>query len=125
MEGLDGGYHDGVGVAAESGERDDPVARSESDHVAADFVDFAGHLVADDHRRFWRVRVEPESGENVGEVDARRTDPDANVRVPSRGIGNFSHLEYVGCAEPRDHNLTHRQAGAYHIRRAAIRNAPA
>src|SRR3954462_8297446 len=122
---MDGGYDDGVSIAAESGERDDPVARRESDHVASDFVDLAGYLVANDHGRFWRVRVEAESGENVGEVDARRADADANVGVPSRGIGNLSHLEYVGCAEPRDHNLTHRQAGAYHIRRPAIRNAPA
>jgi len=52
MKCLRGGSHDGVRVAAETGERDHAIAFRESDHGAADRVDLSSDLVAHHHRWF-------------------------------------------------------------------------
>ena len=113
MECLSGRDDDGVGVAPESRQRDDTVARGEADDSAANGVDFAGNLVADNHRRLWRIGIEPEPGKDVGEVDAGGPYANPDISAAWRGIGQLAHFEHVWRAEPGNHDLTHRQAGAY------------
>ena len=109
--GLRGRHDDRVRVAAEARERDDAIAFVGNGDVAADRVHDAGDFVADDHRRLGRVRVEPDAGEDVGEIDARGAHPDPDLPVARRGVGRLAHLEDVGPAVPGDHRLAH-PAGA-------------
>ena len=64
-------------------------------------------FVADHHRRLGCVRVEPEPRQDVREVHARRTHPDADLAFAGRRIGARPHLEDVRRTVPRDDGLKH------------------
>jgi hypothetical protein len=67
----------------------------------------AGDLVADDDRRFGSVGIEPDAGEDVGEVDARGADPDADFARSRYRVGRFTSLEYVCATVAGNDHLTH------------------
>ena len=85
---VGGRHRDLLGVAAEARGGDDAVAGLEALDPRAHLGDLARHLVADDHRRRGRVRVDALAGHDVGEVDAGGADGDPHVdrRRPPAGV---------------------------------------
>ena len=98
---------DGVGVAAEARERDHAIPFGEADDRAADRVDVAGDLVADDERRLRRVRIEAQPRQDVGEVDPGGAHADPDLAVAGRRVWKLACLEHVGRAVSGDDDLAH------------------
>ncbi len=107
LESQRGRNHDDVRVAAEARQRHHPIAVAHSRDPRADAVDASGDFVADDDGRFWSVWIEAEAREDVGEVDARGADTEANLALTRRGIGGFPHLEDIRRAVAEDDRLPH------------------
>ena len=80
--------------------------------VAADRVDVPADLVADDHRRFGCVRIEPEPRQDVREVHACGPDPDTDFALSGLGSGAAAHFEYVRWTVSRDDGLVHGEGGS-------------
>ncbi|CPR05734.1 hypothetical protein BN971_00636 [Mycobacterium bohemicum DSM 44277] len=69
--GIGGRHVHDLGVTAESGARQDPLADARRVDAGADGRDGAGDFVAHHRGQFRRVGVEADAGQVVGEVDAR------------------------------------------------------
>ena len=119
MEGVPGGHHHGVGIAAEPRQRKHAIAFAETGDRPPDAVDVPDDFVADHHRRLGRVRVESEPGQDVREVHARRTHPDSDLAFAGRRIGARPHLEDIRRTVSRDDGLKHR-ATLPHSRQSGV-----
>ena len=100
-----------LGVAAEARAGDDAVA----DRVVGDALphrlDLARDLVAHHARRLRRVRIDARARHQVGEVDARRLDGDADLARLHVGIGPLLDLQDLGAAVFGDDDSAHSCAG--------------
>src|SRR6187200_642428 len=72
-----------------------------------DGVDGPADLVADDAGRFGRIRIQPEPGEDVGEVDAGRPHTDPHFTSSRRRIRPFPHFQHVRRSVPGYDDLAH------------------
>ena len=105
-----GGNHDELALAPELGHRDDTVPDPRRGDAAPHGVHDARNFVADDARRPGRVGVEALPSQQIGEVDARRLDPDAHRAWGDRWIGRLAHGEHFRRAVPGNHQLLQLQA---------------
>src|SRR6188508_2885125 len=72
-----------------------------------DGVDGPADLVADDAGRFGRIRIQPEPGEDVGEVDAGRPHTDPHFTSGRRRIRPLPHFQHVRRSVPGYDDLAH------------------
>src|SRR6202020_1536770 len=99
---------DDLGVAAEPGSGQHPLAHSRRIDAVADGLDRPGHLVADDAGHLGRIGVQPDASEMVGEVHARCTHRDTHLAGRRwRWVGTVLHLEYRWGAVLGDDNRAH------------------
>ena len=80
--------------------------RSRMGDAWADRVDIAGNLVAAD-RRLGSVWIEAETGKDVGEVDARRANPNPDVSLARLRVGRLADFEDLGRAVTGNEDLAH------------------
>jgi hypothetical protein len=88
------GHH--LRLPAEPHPRDHPVPDCRGLDPVADRLDLAGDLVPEHAGRLRRVRIEPDTGQGVGEVDAGRLDGDPHLAGANRRIRPLLDLQYLG-----------------------------
>src|SRR6187401_2101035 len=72
-----------------------------------DGVDGPADLVADDAGWLGRIRIQPETSEDVGEVDAGRPPTDPHFTSGRRWIRPFPHFQHVRSSVPGYYDLAH------------------
>jgi len=100
-------HDDAIGVAAKPRQRQHAVADAMRRNPRTDLVDETAYLVADHDRRLRRVGIQPEAGEDVGKVDPRRADRDAQFALARHRIGRLAQREYLRRTMAKDHDLPH------------------
>ena len=121
---LTGGNTDHVRVPPESGGRNHPIAVRKALDPFSNPVHGAGHLIAHDARQRRRVLVEPHPGQNVGEIDARRADPDPDFAGLRFGIRRLPHFQYFWPTVFWYPHLPHFNSPNYSIPLSAVVSGP-
>ena len=97
-EDLAGRGADHIGIAAEPRHRQDVAPDQGAVDARSDRIDAARDLVARNHRQRRQVRIETETAQNIGEIDAARFDADAHLALTRNGIGRLLDGEHLGRA---------------------------
>ena len=101
------GHADDVRVAAESRHREHIASHPAGIHALADGIHAPADLVADDDRDARQVRVHPHASHDVGEIDTRRLDANAQLTRLRLRVRRFLHLQDLGGPGFRDPYLSH------------------
>ena len=75
--------------------------------LSADGVNASGDLIARDDRKARQVRIEPEAAHNVGEIDAARLDPNAQLACSRMRVRHLLDEKNLGRASFRNPDLPH------------------
>lgn len=94
-DGVGGAGIDDLGVAAEPGAGQHPLADAGRVDTVPDGVDGPRHLVADHRRQFRRIGIQPDPGQVVGEIHPRRPHPDPHLPGGGwRRVGPVLYLQH-------------------------------
>ena len=101
------GDADQLGVPAEAGAGEHPVADRVRVDALADALDLAGDLVADHAGRRRSVRVDPRARHQVGEVDPRGPHGDSDLPGPDCRLRAVLDPQHLRSAVAGDHDCLH------------------
>ncbi len=108
-------HHRVVGVAATPQQGADPVTDAPAIDPGADLIDHPRNLQPQDVRSPRRGRIAALSLEQIGPIDPRGVDADADLSGPDDGIGTFRQPEGLGRSGPAgDLDHPHARARSLH-----------